>query len=81
VQTYLFDKAAVAPETGIANNGMTRVAGASIAALSAYALHSGLNGNHEQKKVAYAITAGHSAVGASTLPPHNPILSNGPTYM
>lgn len=58
--THVFDKAA--PAEG--SNGMTRVAGTSLAALSAYALHSGLNGNNKQRKAAYAITAGHSAIGA-----------------
>lgn len=64
--THLFDKAAGGggAEGGGGENGMTRVAGASLAALSAYAMDAGLNGNAKQRNMAYKITAGHSAVGA-----------------
>ena len=66
VQTHVFDKAAGGggAEGGGGSNGMTRVAGASLAALSAYAMDAGLTGNNKQRNMAYKITAGHSAVGA-----------------
>lgn len=69
MQTHLFDKAAGGggAEGGGGENGMTRVAGASLAALSAYAMDAGLNGNAKQRNMAYKITAGHSAVGAGVL--------------
>lgn len=72
MQTHVFDKIAgggggdaATGGGGGEGNGMTRVAGASIAALCAYKLNAGLRENSpKDRRAAYTITAGHSAVGA-----------------
>lgn len=73
MQKHVFDKAASggagegAATGGGESNGMTRVAGASLAAVSAYTMHAGLHGSAKERSLAYKVTAGQSAVGAGVL--------------
>lgn len=52
---------------------MTRVAGASLAAASTYALHAGFSGTGAEKRTACRVVALHSAVGAGVTPGASPV--------